>query len=371
MKKFFIMAIAAITATAFVSCERPGNGNTTTGTITLDQSIMEITVDGQGKLRAALDPVAQNVTVTYTSENPEIATVTNAGIVTGVAVGTVNIIASATDYQADTCVVNVIEASDAFAWGGLFITRDEAYEILNDQDTVQVTLTTGEVVNCILVSGSGFLWDSNIFLDNASETGLSGEGYIAFLDRVPVLQIVDDLNDGNGPNYWYVGAQSIEFISQDIYSANDTAFAYCAPTGKLVDAAAQLAWVLDETGELESGVKGTELWYIDASSFRGYPTVGLVGEGYIVGNQNELKKYKSQVGWFTEKNAYGLKVVETAEGYVPAEPAAWAAMEYQEYIKTSENTGVMRYELQAPNTKMEKAIKQFKAQRDLEKLYIK
>ena len=146
---------------------------------------------------------------------------------------------------------------------------------------------------------------------------------------------------------------------------------YCAPAGKLGDPAAQLAWAMDETHELESGVKGTELWYLDASSFSGYPTVGLVGEGAIQGDRNEVF-YKTQIGWFTEKNAYGLKVVETAEGYAPAEPAAWASMQYQEYVKSKgEASNAKRYEIQASNTQIEKAIKQFKAKRDMEKLYIK
>lgn len=370
MKKFFIMAIAAITGITFAGCERPGQGNNGNGKITLDQSTMEIPVEGQGKLRAALDPASNTVTVTFTSENPEIATVTNAGIVTGVAAGTVNIIASAEGYQADTCVVNVIEASDAFAWGGMFVSRNQGYEILNDKDTVKVTLLDGTQVNCILVAGSGFVWDNNIFLDNASETGLSGEGYMAFLDMVPVLQIIDSI-DGNGANFYYVAASAIAFVQEELFNPNDTTYQYCAPAGRLGDPAAQLAWAMDETGELESGVKGTELWYLDASSFRGYPTVGLVGEGVIKGDQNEVF-YKTQIGWFTEKNAYGLKVVETAEGYVPAEPAAWAPIQYQEYVKSKgEASNAKRYEIQAPNTQIEKAIKQFKAKRDMEKLYIK
>ena len=210
MKKYLFMAIAAIASIALVGCQQgndnndpdnPGTTPTPDAQVVISPKTLELTVEGEGKLRAALNPSKDGVTISFSSENAEIATVNNSGLVTGVATGTVNIIASAEGYKSDTCVVTVVSATDAFAWGGIFVTRDDNYKILNDKDTAIIKINNGSEeglpVKCILVSGSGFAWDNNIFMDNASETGLSGIGHMAFLDEVPVWQIVDSI-DKNG-----------------------------------------------------------------------------------------------------------------------------------------------------------------------------
>ncbi len=372
MKKYLFMAIAAIASIALVGCkgndknnpENPDVTPSTGGQVVISPKTLELTVEGEGKLRAALNPSKDGVTISFSSENAEIATVNNSGLVTGVATGTVNIIASAEGYKSDTCVVTVVSATDAFAWGGIFVSRDENYKILNDKDTAIIRINDGSEeglpVKCILVSGSGFAWDNNIFIDNTSETGLSGIGYMAFLDEVPMWQIVDSIDD-NGYNFYYVSASIVYFVED--YNANDTAFAYCTPVGKMGDAATQLNyWTTDDT-EAISGVTGTEIWYMDASTFRGAPTVGLIGTGAIQGDTKEAF-YRMNIGWFEDESLYGLKATLNAEEKLEVvEPAQWAAIEYKEYAKLPEQTAVRRYALQAPNSDMEKLYKKVKAMR--------
>ena len=372
MKKYLFMAIAAIASIALVGCkgtdknnpEDPGTTPTPDAQVVISPKTLELTVEGEGKLRAALNPSKDGVTISFSSENAEIATVNNSGLVTGVATGTVNIIASAEGYKSDTCVVTVVSATDAFAWGGIFVTRDDNYKILNDKDTAIIKINDGSEeglpVKCILVSGSGFAWDNNIFMDNASETGLSGIGHMAFLDEVPVWQIVDSIDD-KGYNFYYVRPSIIYFVED--YNANDTAFANCTPVGKMGDAATQLNyWTTDDT-EAIPGVTGTEIWYMDASTFRGVPTVGLIGTGAIQGDTKEAF-YRINIGWFEDESLYGLKATLNAEEKLEVvEPAQWAAIEYKEYAKLHEQTAVQRYALQAPNSDMEKIYKKVKAMR--------
>ena len=373
MKKYLFMAIAAIASIALVGCQQgndnndpedPGTTPTPDAQVVISPKTLELTVEGEGKLRAALNPSKDGVTISFSSENAEIATVNNSGLVTGVATGTVNIIASAEGYKSDTCVVTVVSATDAFAWGGIFVTRDDNYKILNDKDTAIIKINDGSEeglpVKCILVSGSGFAWDNNIFMDNASETGLSGIGHMAFLDEVPVWQIVDSIDD-KGYNFYYVRPSIIYFVED--YNANDTAFANCTPVGKMGDAATQLNyWTTDDT-EAIPGVTGTEIWYMDASTFRGVPTVGLIGTGAIQGDTKEAF-YRINIGWFEDESLYGLKATLNAEEKLEVvEPAQWAAIEYKEYAKLHEQTAVQRYALQAPNSDMEKIYRKVKAMR--------
>lgn len=378
MKKYFFVAMTAIAAIVLVGCKKnepvdPTPEPGTTSKVVLNAETLELAVNEEQRLRATLNPVKEGVAITFTSDNKEVATVATSGIVTGVAEGTANIIASAEGYESDTCVVTVISEADAFAWGGFFATRNENFEILNDKDTVIETLRDGRKVKCILVSGSGFMWDSNIFLEQSTQTGLAGEGFMAFIDMWPVLQILDSL-DEKGPNYYYL-AGDVYFVDADKFDEKDTTYAYCAPAGKMDDAAKQYGYYVDETSE-ESGIIGSELWYMDAATFSGYPTVGLVGTGVITGSTSEAY-YKMNVGWFTEESSYGLKVTQGADGkYSVKEPAEWASIEYTYYENLPEESNgasARRLVLQAPNSnpRMEKLIAKHKLTKALDKMYKK
>lgn len=79
--------------------------NTPAVTLTLDQTALELTVGGTGKLTAT---GAEGIT--WTSSNADVATVAEDGTVTAVAAGTATISASAEGADPVTCTVTVKEA---------------------------------------------------------------------------------------------------------------------------------------------------------------------------------------------------------------------------------------------------------------------
>lgn len=85
--------------------DRPDPPNTPTVTLSLDQTALELTVGGTGKLAATgADQI------TWTSSNTDVATVAEDGAVTAVAAGTATISASAEGADPVTCTVTVKEA---------------------------------------------------------------------------------------------------------------------------------------------------------------------------------------------------------------------------------------------------------------------
>lgn len=85
--------------------DRPDPPNTPTVTLSLDQTALELTVGGTGKLTAT---GAEGIT--WTSSNAGVATVAEDGTVTAVAAGTATISASAEGADPVTCTVTVKEA---------------------------------------------------------------------------------------------------------------------------------------------------------------------------------------------------------------------------------------------------------------------
>lgn len=85
--------------------DRPDPPNTPAVTLTLDQTALELTVGGTGKLTAT---GAEGIT--WTSGNADVAAVGEDGTVTAVAAGTATISASAEGADPVTCTVTVKEA---------------------------------------------------------------------------------------------------------------------------------------------------------------------------------------------------------------------------------------------------------------------
>lgn len=85
--------------------DQPDPPNTPTVTLSLDQTALELTVGGTGKLAAT---GAEGIT--WTSSNAGVATVAEDGTVTAVAAGTATISASAEGADPVTCTVTVKEA---------------------------------------------------------------------------------------------------------------------------------------------------------------------------------------------------------------------------------------------------------------------
>ena len=307
MKKYFFMTIAAIASIALVGCQGPdqnnpeGPGTTPTtpdAKVVISPKTLEIAVDEQGKLRSALNPSKEGVVISYKSDDEAVATVDASGLVTGIAGGTANIIASAEGYQSDTCVVTVVDASEVFAWGGLGLFGDqtekvgEEYQHWDKEDQCYY-----KAQNFI---GTFYVWSSDIFFVNGS--GFSGAGYFAEV-QAPVAII----QEGDWKGYYYMPT----LLFTDTIEA--TAEGACEP-GALTDANAWGTWLTDSTYEGDNSLKGTTLDYLDFDAQKSLPCVGFIKDGILVGNSSAAY-YRMNITWFNiNEGLYGLKMESNEEG---------------------------------------------------------
>lgn len=105
-----LVLVAGVLLYTLIGSGKPGDDqpdppNTPTVTLTLDQTALELTVGGTGKLTAT---GAEGIT--WTSSNAGVAAVGEDGTVTAVAAGTATISASAEGADPVTCTVTVKEA---------------------------------------------------------------------------------------------------------------------------------------------------------------------------------------------------------------------------------------------------------------------
>lgn len=148
MWKVRVLAVAALVA--FAGCSGGGDGGGTTGptpvftSLTISPSTPSVAVGGTTTLTATAKDQSNNtmsgLQTTYTSGNTAIATVTNAGVITGVAVGTAQItatgvIGAVTKTQTVTVTVAVAGA-----------TANVAATTSNTFDPKNVTITRGGTV---------------------------------------------------------------------------------------------------------------------------------------------------------------------------------------------------------------------------------
>lgn len=147
IKKISLFAMTAVLAT-LLSCggdsEPKKKGDLELEGISLDQSTLAIDIDASASLVASIDPDGFEGTITWTSSDPTIATVTEGvqnaiGTVTGVAVGTCQIAASIGTFTA-TAEITVSEAlPEHESLNGTdyyVIALDElAYQVVEDEVT--------------------------------------------------------------------------------------------------------------------------------------------------------------------------------------------------------------------------------------------
>ena len=305
MKKYFIMAIAAIATVAFVSCEKKPeptpDPTPSDAKVVLASKTLELQVAEQGKLRASLDPVKEGVTITFKSENEEIATVDSKGIGTGVASGVANVIASADGYKSDTCVVSVVSAFDAFAWGGLGL-----FDLGSNPLGEKYTWVSPSGKEYLLQNfvGTYHVWSSDIIFTN--NVGFSGAGYITTV-KCPVALIQEGSPNGT-PGY---------------YVAADLTFDNSAPAdsmgvvaeGSLTNPDAWHSYLFDSTYVGDGSFKGVALHYVDFDvDDNSLDFVGFIKNGWIGEYTNGLF-YQMNITWFDlEEGIYGLKMEQNTEG---------------------------------------------------------
>lgn len=334
MKKYFIMAITAITALTFVGCETGQNTPEpepgTTAKVTFSQHTLEIAVGAEERVRATLNPVKEGVTITYTSDDAEVATVTKSGIVTGVASGTANIIASATGYESDTCVVTVISAADAFAWGGIILADKGA--------AISDVYTLFDLYQCRDYEGVYYIYDQNILF--TPRVGLSGAGFVAIV-HAPVTII----EEGD-----YAGSYITWELNFDNTYPKDSAGV--AAEGFLPESAAEWYSVLSDslyTGDYDlDALSYLNYWDWDAQTTENdIDFVGFIKNGWI-GDYSNGFFYQMNITWFDlEQGAYGLKMEQDAATgkWSFVQPYAYVDTETQYYEvlpeRTSDQTEVL------------------------------
>lgn len=224
MKKSLFFAILACAALVFVGCEpKP---QPITWSIMLDQTEVTLEAGGSVKLTAVVTPADQQApAITWSSDNPDVATVNGSGIVEAVGLGTATITATlaAEGVAPASCVVNVTNDAvlNNFALGGYGLFGNPS--LIPGTDTV-LELSVGPM-ECQLGYISLYVWDENVVFVNGS--GFSGSGNFLMVD-MPVYWITQA---GNYQGYYIGNADG--FFVDTLEAEVDP---YVAPAGMLLDA---------------------------------------------------------------------------------------------------------------------------------------
>ena len=306
MKKYFLLALVAFASIALVSCKKDAAGGDASGDgstelkVVVNPKSADLTIGSQAKLRASLTPAKEGVTITFTSSNATVASVDNNGIVTALAEGTADIIASAEGATPDTCKVSVVDPYEAFAWGGLGL-FGVGSEALSEEYTI--TFPSGTSYKVKNFMGTFRLWDENI--EYVEGTGLTGMGYITTI-QTPVAII----QEGQ-----YKDAYVTSEINFDNSMPKDSA-GVC-PESYLGQDAAEWYKYLDDSTYMNDDifVQPIHIWDMDDESgendvnYAGYIHNGWVGEysnGFF---------YQMNIVWFDIEYSYlYLKIAENEEG---------------------------------------------------------
>ena len=320
MKKNVFFALFACAALVFVGCEpntptpTPNGGSTTDAVISVTPETLLMAAGETQKLTATVAPQGTQLQITWTSDNQEVVTVSPAGIVTAVAAGKANIIASAEGATADTCVVTVSNDAilDNFELGGVGLFGD--IQLIPGFDTV----ISG--YNCQLGNIELIAWDANlVFVDGQ---GFAGDGYVIVADEFPMYWVVE-----NGEVLGYIGSEQGYFISEEVKGVSP----YAAPAGKMVDLqkygdAWKGLYFATTDAEAEAAVElyqesqtGTQVLEMYDGQIYIYAAANVKYAQLLQDPQTEELYYNLQLGWYDFVNMdrwYGLACtyVQNEEG---------------------------------------------------------
>lgn len=328
--KFFVMAFAAL---AFMGCppQQPGNEYTK---LTFKESTVQLGEGESTKLVVLYEPATLDAPVCeWASSDTTVVAVDQNGTIYGIAAGSANVTAKVGELEA-VCQVEVLDPMQLIEWGGFTLWGLDRSTILSP-DTVKKTLSTGQEVSCVMVPATWTIWDTNLFF---STNTLVGTGYTMLSVPGTVLLITDSI-DKEGPNYYYLGMNSLRVVPAEEFNPTDTAFVNCVLAGTITGTAAEhFAYLTDTTETVAPVVDGAVIDVIDFNSGKYVsPYAGLAKEGIFVGDENSVE-YKFNVSWFDYYSAYGLTLVETPEGYDFKQPYEWAPLHdyYYEFILPEE-----------------------------------
>ena len=149
------------------------------------------------QLTPTLVPENAGATLTWTSDNTEVATVDDTGLVSAVSEGTANIIVRATDDIADTCVVTVRRLD--------IIPDIAAFRAMDDGNSALLTLTDAQVLfvynkDFYVRDASGSLRISGTDLQAKESDMLNGPlfGRLDYINRMPQLSAVENSTSTTG-----------------------------------------------------------------------------------------------------------------------------------------------------------------------------
>ncbi len=311
MKKYLIVLAVALVALAGCK-EKEGSYSS----IRIKQAEVSIGVGESAKLNLLYEPTTLEAPkVTWASSNTDVATVDQNGNVTGVAFGEANITATL-DKLSAVCHVSVKDAYSLVEWDVACLWGINKTPL--SDDTVEVTLTSGDTVHCVPIMAQFRVWSSGLTFDADDEAGgglyLAGEGFLSIFSGSALL-ITEDL--GKGPNYYYVGRDEFRVVSADEYDATQAKYAYCAPAGvKDLDAQALFDYWFNDTideSPLPQPWYGAEIMWLNADSLTysgitnyGEPLAAFLGEGrFVDGGMNEdntiqypATEFDFDVNWF-------------------------------------------------------------------------
>jgi len=306
MKKNLFFALFACVALVFASCEpKP---TPVEYTITLDQTEVVLEEGGQVKLNARITPVGEQVpAITWTTSNPDVATVSGSGIVEAKGLGTATISAALNveGVAPATCTVNVTNDAvlNNFELGGMGLFNLGA--TIAGTDTV-LKISAGEV-KCQLAPSVYYIWDNNIVYNN----GLGGAGFMAVLNAYTYV-----ITDGPYAGY-YIG----DIVYVDTV-AEDALVGYTAQAGQLLDVNLYGdAWktlLLDDATDEEvdaayaaynNSQTGTPFFYIDWSTMNQSFYYGNVSYLQILEDDSLGLIYDLKLEWYdyvNENRWFGL-----------------------------------------------------------------
>ena len=330
MKKSLIVLAAALVA--LVGCKKdPGSAYTK---LEIKQAPeISIEVGETAKLNLVYEPTTLEAPVCeWSSSDTTKVKVDQNGNVTGIALGEANVTAQLGEKKA-VCKVNVKDMYDMIEWGAATWWSISKTPLSNDTVVRESTSNPGNFFHCVPILATFRIWDTNVVYDE----GLTGVGFIA-MGTGCVLLITDSL-DQNGPNYYYLGRDSIRFVAPEKWNPYSAEFAYSAPAG-LITGEAEANYQYWFKGVGDGATYGTEICIINWDDEEGPsyedPLVGFMGEGLFVGDESFCKEYDVDATWFDgpfneEHPSYcGLALTwvegatEEESGWDLAVPHAWA-----------------------------------------------
>ena len=350
MKKLYVLACIALATLVLFSCKEKNPVDPTDPTdptepttdlrVVLDKHQLELSEGEQGKLRAEISPAKEGLAISFRSENEEIATVTSSGIVTAIATGEVNIIASAEGAKSDTCVVTVLSQADLFAWAdmGLF-NVDESVKFGEEymfRDTYK----------CQNYLGTWYIWSDGIIY--TSGVGFSGAGVMAVV-KTPVAIILE----GD-----YAGAYITWELNFDHNCPSDSAGV--GAEGSLTDPEEWYSYLFEEGYEGDGSFTGSALHYVDWDvDDNSLDFVGFIKDGWI-GDYSNGFFYGMELTWFDlETGIYGLQLEENEEGkWQFVEPHVFSEWEtdYYELMPEKEEAPAQPRRIMTLNEKQAKRL---------------